>query len=47
MLDLGYLLAPGALFHAGRKASSLMRINFATTQDAHFWQDFRTVRDGA
>jgi DNA-binding transcriptional MocR family regulator len=47
MLDLGYLLAPGALFHAGRQASTLMRINFATTQDARFWQDFRAVRDGA
>jgi DNA-binding transcriptional MocR family regulator len=47
MLDLGYLLAPGALFHAGRQASTLMRINFATTQDARFWADFRTVRDGA
>ena len=47
MLDLGYLLAPGALFHAGRQASTLMRINFATTQDARFWQDFRAMRDGA
>ena len=37
MLDEGYLLAPGALFHAARKASTLMRINFATTQDAGFW----------
>ncbi|MEO8544377.1 MAG: PLP-dependent aminotransferase family protein [Betaproteobacteria bacterium] len=47
MLDLGYLLAPGALFHARRQASTLMRINFATTQDARFWQDFRAVRGGA
>jgi len=38
MLDQGYLLAPGALFHARRQPSTLMRINFATTQDAAFWK---------
>lgn len=37
MLDAGYLLAPGALFHAARAPSTLMRINFATAQDAAFW----------
>ncbi len=41
MLDLGYLLAPGALFHARREPSTLMRINFATMQQAQFWRDFR------
>jgi DNA-binding transcriptional MocR family regulator len=40
MLDEGYLLAPGALFHAHRKPSTLMRINFATTQDAAFWKKY-------
>lgn len=40
MLDEGYLLAPGALFHAERKPSTLMRINFATTQDATFWRKY-------
>ena len=40
MLDHGYLLAPGALFYADRKPSTLMRINFATTQNAEFWQVF-------
>jgi len=45
LLDEGYLLAPGALFHAGRKPSTLMRINFATTQDAAFWKVFTRVRD--
>ena len=40
MLDLGYLLAPGALFHAQRQPSTLMRINFATTQEAQFWKVF-------
>lgn len=44
MLDAGYLLAPGALFHASRTPSTLMRINFATTQDATFWQVFATTR---
>ena len=44
MLDEGYLLAPGALFHAERKPSTLMRINFATTQDATFWRIFERVR---
>jgi DNA-binding transcriptional MocR family regulator len=44
MLDLGYLLAPGALFHARRQPSTLMRINFATTQEAQFWQVFEAIR---
>ena len=44
MLDLGYLLAPGALFHARREPSTLMRINFATTQEAQFWRDFVALR---
>ncbi len=46
MLDAGYLLAPGALFHAERQPSTLMRINFATTQDAQFWSIFDRIRDG-
>jgi DNA-binding transcriptional MocR family regulator len=47
MLDEGYLLAPGALFHASRKPSTLMRINFATTQEAAFWKTFVRLRDAA
>jgi DNA-binding transcriptional MocR family regulator len=43
MLDEGYLLAPGALFHADRKPSTLMRINFATTQEAGFWKKYAEV----
>jgi DNA-binding transcriptional MocR family regulator len=43
-LDEGYLLAPGALFHAERQPSTLMRINFATTQDAQFWDTFERLR---
>jgi DNA-binding transcriptional MocR family regulator len=44
MLDRGYLLAPGALFHASRRPSTLMRINFCTTQEAQFWDDFSLTR---
>jgi DNA-binding transcriptional MocR family regulator len=46
MLDEGYLLASGALFHAARQPSTLMRINFATTQEAAFWTVFARLRDG-
>lgn len=44
MLDDGWLLAPGRLFHATARPSTLMRINFATSQDAGFWQALRAVR---
>jgi len=44
MLDVGYLLAPGSLFHATRVPGTLMRINFCTTQEATFWQVFKTLR---
>jgi DNA-binding transcriptional MocR family regulator len=45
MLDDGYLLAPGALFHAVRnQPSTLMRINFAATQEAGFWKVFGRQR---
>jgi DNA-binding transcriptional MocR family regulator len=40
MLDDGILLAPGSLFTAAQAPSQLMRINFATTQDAAFWKLF-------
>jgi DNA-binding transcriptional MocR family regulator len=43
MLDEGYLLAPGALFHAQRTPSSLMRINFATTQEPVFWETLQRL----
>ena len=46
MLDEGYLLAPGSLFHARRSPTTLMRINFATAQDAAFWMVFVRVRGG-
>ena len=45
MLDDGWLLAPGALFHATHRATSLMRINFASTQDARFWRELARTRN--
>ncbi|HQS31632.1 PLP-dependent aminotransferase family protein [Polaromonas sp.] len=47
MLDEGYLIAPGSLFHAVRKPGTLMRINFATTQDAAFWKVFARLQGGS
>ena len=44
LLDQGWLLAPGHLFHATRRPSTLMRINFATSQDARFWQALERAR---
>jgi DNA-binding transcriptional MocR family regulator len=45
MVDQGWLLAPGSLFHATPRPTMLMRINFATTQDARFWQALERTRD--
>jgi DNA-binding transcriptional MocR family regulator len=42
--DRGWLLAPGSLFHADRRPGTLMRINFATTQEPRFWRLFEGVR---
>ncbi|HEX4509223.1 MAG TPA: PLP-dependent aminotransferase family protein [Burkholderiaceae bacterium] len=44
MLDDGWLIAPGTVFHAHREPSTLMRINFATSQDARFWKAFEAAR---
>lgn len=44
LLDGGWLIAPGALFHATRRPGTLMRINFATAQDARFWRAFAAAR---
>ncbi|WP_428421423.1 PLP-dependent aminotransferase family protein [Methylibium sp.] len=38
LLDDGWLIAPGSLFHATRRPSMLMRINVATSQDVAFWR---------
>ena len=48
MLDAGgWLLAPGALFHAARAPSTLMRVNFATAQEQRFWRALERARDAA
>lgn len=38
MLEAGWLIAPGSLFHPRRQPSTCMRINFASSQDARFWK---------
>ncbi|MFO1271343.1 MAG: PLP-dependent aminotransferase family protein [Rubrivivax sp.] len=43
LLDEGWLTAPGALFHAVRRPTTLMRVNFATAQDARFWRQLRVA----
>jgi DNA-binding transcriptional MocR family regulator len=44
LLDTGWLIAPGTLFHANRRPSTAMRINFATSQDAAFWKAYGVAR---
>ncbi|MFO1266196.1 MAG: PLP-dependent aminotransferase family protein [Rubrivivax sp.] len=44
LLDEGWLTAPGTLFHATPRATTLMRINFATAQDARFWNRLQALR---
>ncbi len=44
LLDEGWLIAPGTLFHATPRPTSLMRVNFATTQDVRFWQRLQALR---
>lgn len=44
LFDEGWLLAPGTLFHATPRPTTLMRINFASTQDEAFWQAVVRVR---
>ena len=41
----GWLLAPGRLFLATPRPSTRMRVNFASAQDARFWQAFAAARD--
>ena len=40
-----WLIAPGALFHAVHRPTTLMRINFATSQDARFWRALVRARE--
>ena len=44
LLDAGWLIAPGALFHAQRQPRTLMRINMANSQDAAFWKALQVAR---
>lgn len=44
LLDEGWLTAPGSLFHATPRPTTLMRVNFATAQDARFWQRLQALR---
>jgi DNA-binding transcriptional MocR family regulator len=44
LLDEGWLVAPGTLFHASPTPGTLMRVNFATTQDARFWRRLAQAR---
>ncbi len=46
LLDEGWLIAPGSLFHATPRRTTLMRINFATTQEPRFWQRLKALRGG-
>jgi DNA-binding transcriptional MocR family regulator len=41
----GWLVAPGRLFHVPSRSSTLMRVNFASAQDARFWRAFERARD--
>jgi hypothetical protein len=41
LLDEGCLIAPGSLFHARQRPTTLMRVNFAAGQDARFWRRLR------
>ena len=49
LAELGWLVAPGSLFHtsapARQRASTLMRLNFASAQQLDFWRAFVEVRN--
>jgi DNA-binding transcriptional MocR family regulator len=45
LLDEGWLIAPGSLFHVHPRPTSLMRVNFATARDLRFWQRLAALRD--
>lgn len=45
LADAGWLLAPGSLFHAQPRSTTLMRLNFAAAQDLRFWQAFASTRE--
>jgi DNA-binding transcriptional MocR family regulator len=45
MMDQGWLIAPGILFSPTRTPGTLMRINFATSQDPKFWHALARARE--
>jgi len=45
LLDDGWLIAPGSLFHALRQPTGLMRVNVATSLDISFWQTLTRRRE--
>src|SRR5258706_7103180 len=45
LLHDDWLIAPGALFHASHRPTTLMRINFATTREPRFWRALARARD--
>jgi DNA-binding transcriptional MocR family regulator len=47
LLQAGWLTAPGTLFHATPRPTTLMRVNFATAQDARFWRALEQLRQRA
>jgi DNA-binding transcriptional MocR family regulator len=44
LLDAGWLIAPGALFHPSHRPTTLMRINFATSLEPRFWRALDRAR---
>ena len=44
MAGVGWLVAPGCLFYAQPQPSTLMRVNFASAQDARFWRAFERAQ---
>ena len=46
LLDDGWLIAPGSLFHATPRPTTLMRLNFAAGQDVRFWRRLRAAMAG-
>jgi len=44
LLDDGWLIAPGSLFHAARAPTPLMRLNVANGADRAFWRAFAERR---
>jgi DNA-binding transcriptional MocR family regulator len=45
LLDAGWRISPGLLFSATRQPGPLMRVNFATAQDAKFWRQLQRERE--